>query len=1151
MKTRIFFVLAAIGLLASCAKEQAPQNDNVLPGGPDASRVLTTLTVGLPNPDALAPQYTRTHMDPTAQAGKHKVYWSDGDQIAVNGVASQELSDVAEGTQAATFNFEAVLETPYRIVYPASISSQTGESVTLPERQTYKADGFAEGMYPMAGYSADGEGITLNPLCAMLKISVKRAVGEGADADDLVAVRFKGKNNEQVCGSFTIDYENATLTGTSSAAADKEVKVVKVQATSVETAAVYYIVVPAGTYSNGFDITVQDNKGHIMTQSKASSVELTSGALYVMPEFTFVPTATELGVEIASAEDLISFATNYNNKVYDALGDALIATLTADITFDTTSSAAFNATGGIGVRKGVDGATEDYYFNGVFNGENHTISGLAATVPVFAFTDTGCVINDLTLDNTCSLTINSPVTRNVHAPLIGRNKGAVNNCMCDADVTINNLQDVSSSEQHYGGLIGRNYGGTVSGCAVSGTISCTQTEIAITTNNVFIGGVAGSQGDTGSISNCDFTGNITISDGTDFGGISAAKLYFYMGGVVGYADGTGSISYCNDSAPSGTPGSIDARGTFVPGIGGVVGWVESTSCTVSHCNNYMSLSFKSNGARSNTTPCRVGGIAGRSKGDVSECDNNGPIATVCNSTSIYLGGILGDGRNIYHCNNNSAGTITRTNQLEVTSDQSNRYHYIGGIAGGNLSPATIEDCHNFAKILNNTPGVATNTTIDMGGIIGYVGPTSAETVNKATISACSNGGEVVLDNKVTTAVAIARTTLGGIVGYVDVGGAQTKVSSSSNTGKIWCNNDATASYGPMCIGGTIGKTAAVSSIEDCSNGGAILCSGVGVNSKATVDLGGIVGWASATISISGTKPADSQQYTQNSGAIDVTDAGSTVYARTSLGGIIGFGNGANSTFTYCKNTAQVHCTYTTSGADRRSYIGGIAGVMASLTYNSDGTPKSFGALNGTDIGNCVNTGVVWTQNYNNSTGNKSSAFAGGIIGAIAGNTGDNNASIHDCTSSTGNLTNYRGCVGGIAAYISYTSLSKNTASQTISGNNNALAAAGIVGMATNSSSISDCTFSGSVGAVKNIGGICYSLDATSSISGCKVNGATITKGTNAAATEPAVLVSIAANGSSITDCGVKGTLKGAAITLESKMVTTNNGATITGTYLIE
>ncbi len=64
--------------------------------------------------------------------------------------------------------------------------------------------------------------------------------------------------------------------------------------------------------------------------------------------------------------------------------------------------------------------------------------------------------------------------------------------------------------------------------------------------------------------------------------------------------------------------------------------------------------------------------------------------------------------------------------------------------------------------------------------------------------------------------------------------------------------------------------------------------------------------------------------------------------------------------------------------------------------------------------------------------------------------------------------------------------------------------------------------------------------------------ALIPTGTANDKTAAAVLVSITDDkANTITDCGVKGTLDGAAITLSSNMITTDGGATVTGTYLLD
>ncbi|MCR5018778.1 MAG: hypothetical protein K6A64_08285, partial [Bacteroidales bacterium] len=291
MKTRYYILsLAAVALLASCAKEMPAPVDN-----PGEDLIKTYLTVGID-------QETKTQLGDDGSK-THKVYWSNGDKIAVNGIASDALDGLSGTEQKTTFSFSGTLTTPYNVVYPASIYTDATH-VTLPAVQTYDADSFADGMFPMAGYSADGSSITLKHLCAVLKVSVKRATSGTIDEDNIVAVRFKGLNNEKVNGSFEINYETPALTPASSSDSELEVRVVKNQATSA-TAVDYYLVVPARTYANGFSIIVQDVNGHIMTKTAKKETSggntLEAGKLYTLPAFEFKPTATEVGIEISNA----------------------------------------------------------------------------------------------------------------------------------------------------------------------------------------------------------------------------------------------------------------------------------------------------------------------------------------------------------------------------------------------------------------------------------------------------------------------------------------------------------------------------------------------------------------------------------------------------------------------------------------------------------------------------------------------------------------------------------------------------------------------------------------------------------------------------------------------------------------------------------
>ena len=1122
MKARVFFAVAAMVLLAGCNKEIGVE---IIP-----APQKTTIEVGLPSG-------TKTYLGPEVE-NVRRVYWSNGDKIAVNGIASAKLSGLAADTDKAVFSFASNPETPYKIAYPASIWTDATH-VTISGRQDYRADGFADGVNPMAGYSEDGTGtITLHHLCAVVKISIKRAT-TAADEDDIVGVRFKGRNNEQVKGLFAIDYTASPieLAGASDSDADKEVGVAKTQTTSTTEAVEYYLVIPAGTYSSGFDIIVKDAQGDIMTKSKTTSWTAVAGKQYNMTEFVFNPNGTDPGVEISSAEDLVQFAIDYNAGKYEAYGSTLNVTLAADIDFDATSSAAFNATGGIGTGDSGNGVTN--HFNGVFDGNNKAITGLEATVPVFNYTGSNSTIKNLTLESTCSYTINSPATEAFHGALVGRNKGSITGCASDAPVIINNIQDVNTAIQNYGGLVGINYGGTIDGCVVTGNITCSQTGQTITANEVRFGGIAGYQDGTGStIVDCSFSGNITISDATTYGGITASGRYFYVGGILGRAE-KGAVSGCA-AGIDGTPRAIDVRGTFVPGIGGIIGWgVTAEGCKVTGSDNYMSISFSTNGARANTTPTRVGGVAGRSA-DISNCTNNAAISSVSNSTTVYLGGIAADGVNISDCTNNAGGTITRSN-AEAAVGQTNRYVYMGGIMGAPSAAGDIKNCTNHGAVTSNILGTASGTTVDIGGILGAAG-------SQVDIESCTNDAEVKLNNDNASAAAVARIALGGILGNVTA--ANTTVKDCGNGGKVWCNNNTAGSYGPMYIGGTIGHTDAACTVTDCTNSGVILCQNPGAAISAYVDLGGIVGSAEATITITGTA-ADK---TINSGTVTVSQASSAIlYARNTEGGILGYGKGNNTKIANCKNTAEIKCDLSGATASGRpAYTGGIVGLIAAMTYSSNAA-SGLGSVSGVEIDSCNNTGKVTSSNYSNSAGNKNSAFAGGIIGLISGKSGSK-ANIHDCTVGTQNVYVYRGVGGGVIGYANLCTLKDNTSSVNMSGmNTNVNGVGGIVGRMFDSS-MEGCTFSGKIAKAKKIGGLVYTLsDQTtgSTITGCKVNGATLTSGTADDKTAAAVLVSVTdAKANTITNCGVKGTLDGAAITLESNMITTNGGATVTGTYLI-
>ena len=112
-----------------------------------------------------------------------------------------------------------------------------------------------------------------------------------------------------------------------------------------------------------------------------------------------------------------------------------------------------------------------------------------------------------------------------------------------------NLEIASISGNDYvGGVVGRNYGGTIQGCMVSGSVS----------GNDYVGGIVGCNINNGIVKGCCFAGNSVTADDS----------YAYVGGVVG--SNLGNITACCFAGDSVT-GTGD--GAYV---GGVVGADESS-----------------------------------------------------------------------------------------------------------------------------------------------------------------------------------------------------------------------------------------------------------------------------------------------------------------------------------------------------------------------------------------------------------------------------------------------------------------------------------------------------------------------------------------------------------------------------------------------
>ncbi|MCQ2290900.1 MAG: hypothetical protein MJZ63_06490, partial [Muribaculaceae bacterium] len=273
-------------------------------------------------------------------------------------------------------------------------------------------------------------------------------------------------------------------------------------------------------------------------------------------------------------------------------------------------------------------SSNDYMFDGVFDGDNHTISNF--TIENFAYDFCGLFaavgnkgeVKNLNMANAYV----SSLGYNVGA-VVGRNFGKIEN------VTLESPRVVAAEGYYVGGVVGNSYGpinnvkvdkavvsaqgytGAVSG-AVYGSMTNTQATGSVSGSGkqVFIGGLAGLVNKyavelpDAVVDNCSFSGTVT-----------GANNEVAIGGLIG-TFGNGSLTNCATSAT-------------VMGISSVACYVGGLTGSIYHAtvNNCYSTGFVSN---PNTPHC--GGLVGKSS-EYNE-SSGGSVITNCYSSAMLSTG---------------------------------------------------------------------------------------------------------------------------------------------------------------------------------------------------------------------------------------------------------------------------------------------------------------------------------------------------------------------------------------------------------------------------------------------------------------------------------------------------------------------------------
>ncbi len=503
---------------------------------------------------------------------------------------------------------------------------------------------------------------------------------------------------------------------------------------------------------------------------------------------------------IATAADLVAFAAKVNSG-----NTAITGNLTANITCSGTWTP-------IG--------TASYPFNGTFNGNGHTISGLyvsnSSTTYVGLF---GYIGSNGTVQNVG--VINSTLKGgNYVGGIAGQNAGKIINCYSTATVgiatssgggsfysiTVDNasedvvapmakeglsmatgaLDGISTSiysigDDDYpstpsvptkvvGGLVGYMTGGSVSYSYNTGSVE--------TSSSNYNGGIVGYKGN-GTVTNC-----YTQSGSTSYGGTTKSAAQFKSGEVAyllnnNSSSGVWKQTLNGSNYPSFTGGTVYyANGsytntTFVPGADGYY-----AISNASQLNSFAQLVNSGN-----TT------IKGKLTANISCSGTWTPIGTSYAFNGIFDGqGHTISGLNVTSGNNvglfgiiGSNGTVQNVGVINSTLKGGN---YVGGIAG--QSAGRIINCYSTATvgITTSSGGGSAYYSVDVDSISGNydVAPMAKEGLSMATgtLDGISTSIYNIPSDDGSDYPSAPTKVVGGLVGYMTGG----SVSYSYNTGSV-------------------------------------------------------------------------------------------------------------------------------------------------------------------------------------------------------------------------------------------------------------------------------------------------------------------------------------------------------------------------------
>ena len=288
--------------------------------------------------------------------------WAAGDKVAINGLESTAVTE--EGAGGATYAFvSAQTSAPVVVVSPYEIMTGLGE-VTLPATQDYVADGFDRAVYGMAGIApeltaVDGDeknlsaNVNLLPVMGVVSLPITL---DSATAENPIAIKqvsFTANSGAAINGVWNaeavtvtdeagvVSYDVKMTVANGSASTNLDCG----EGVAIDTVAPVYfnLVVPAATYTGGFEVVLTDAADHNFVLNLTEDVVVERGAVVELTPsvFTVIEKApATLSVTIAQPgivwQEGDAIVCN-NSLSTNTVAATAVGTQSAEFTFDAVA----------------------------------------------------------------------------------------------------------------------------------------------------------------------------------------------------------------------------------------------------------------------------------------------------------------------------------------------------------------------------------------------------------------------------------------------------------------------------------------------------------------------------------------------------------------------------------------------------------------------------------------------------------------------------------------------------------------------------------------------------------------------------------------------------------------------------------------------